>query len=293
MNQLHVESLKGINEGFVLSESELRRIVQTVSEELKKALPTVEPHFTFLLKFANGVVAETLNLEDVFNQENIGSARILKVRFEAMSGEGDNEHRIIVLFRNTDLDNDFDSIPIKYSIVGKSRDWVFIASSTIEERLNKVKRKIFDPSMSRKTRMMVLLLMLPLMLILSSMPIFLTDTHTNNTANELEIKWKKGEIKDPVEAMIFIEKSKLPTGQLAEEYKPILIIGCFIFIILLGFFFIRKYYPIFNFCWGDYLGVYEKIESQRKTLIWVIIIGLIVSVAGSIIANAIGGIKIF
>ena len=119
--------------------------------------------------------------------------------------------------------------------------------------------------------------------------------NTNKAAIELEQKWKKGEIKDAVEAIIYLEKAKHPLVSTSpfREHKVTLIVVGLILILLSAFILVLKYYPIFNFCWGDYLNQFEKIEGQRKIIIWVIIFGLIISVVGGIIANAIGGIKIF
>ncbi|HEY4426037.1 MAG TPA: hypothetical protein VGN10_17635 [Pyrinomonadaceae bacterium] len=45
------------------------------------------------------------------------------------------------------------------------------------------------------------------------------------------------------------------------------------------------YYPTFNFAWGDYLEIFRRKESVRKFIVVVILVGVIVSFIGGVLAN--------
>jgi uncharacterized membrane protein YozB (DUF420 family) len=64
-----------------------------------------------------------------------------------------------------------------------------------------------------------------------------------------------------------------------------MIIGSFIILSIFLIIYLYKLYPVYNFCWGDYLDVFNKKENARKTFNTVIIIGLIISIIGGLIAN--------
>ena len=53
---------------------------------------------------------------------------------------------------------------------------------------------------------------------------------------------------------------------------------------LIGAFFVR-FYPVFNFCWGDYTQEFQRKEGVRKFVLIVVILGLVVSFVGGILAN--------
>lgn len=53
-------------------------------------------------------------------------------------------------------------------------------------------------------------------------------------------------------------------------------------------FFFLKYYLVYNFRWGEYLEKFNKWESFRKTVFIVVVIGIVVSTIGGIIANYTG-----
>jgi hypothetical protein len=86
-----------------------------------------------------------------------------------------------------------------------------------------------------------------------------------------------------------LEKLRAETKNLVPTEPTVLSILLFSFIALIVAYtvdrFITIYYPAFNFCWGDYAEEFRKKESVRRFLLVVVLIGVIVSFIGGILAN--------
>ncbi|HYT40832.1 MAG TPA: hypothetical protein VEP90_00670, partial [Methylomirabilota bacterium] len=78
----------------------------------------------------------------------------------------------------------------------------------------------------------------------------------------------------------FIKVAAIPAGVLIASVV-------FLVLLLTGFFAIIYFFPPYNFCWGDYLTTFQKKQSTGKYILTVVIFGLVLSVAGSIIATLI------
>jgi hypothetical protein len=135
---IQVESRKTFRHGFVLTEAELRRIVDNVSEQFQKL--GQNPNITYTLTYRNGVVADTALLEDVLSQENSGSGQIVKLRVACESGAPPNTTVVVLEFINADAEDEPGYISMRFLIRGQSRDWVFVTSTMIEERITKIRR---------------------------------------------------------------------------------------------------------------------------------------------------------
>lgn len=59
----------------------------------------------------------------------------------------------------------------------------------------------------------------------------------------------------------------------------------FIVICLLGYWFVKKMFPPYNFIWGDYIEVYKRKKSIRNVVFVIIGLGIIISAVGSLIAS--------
>ena len=75
MKNIKVESSKNYYHGFVLNEQELRRIVQTCEEQFVKIKSDGQCFSKYEVRFENGVVAETISLDSIFNLENSGNIK--------------------------------------------------------------------------------------------------------------------------------------------------------------------------------------------------------------------------
>ncbi len=241
----------------------------------------------YTIKFENGVVATYDSLDDIFSLENSGSGLIVRFELECILDKKDDFHKISLKFRKIDSNNESESIPIKYEIFGKSRDWVFITGSMIDERILKIKRKSFLFLKGNNSKLYTSLLIPFSLLITLFAQVYSLKSDKNTYLSELKNQWLAGKIKDPIDFIIQLEekKSQIDLPMSMFLYTGLIIVALIVLPILAMIY--LKLYPKYNFCWGDYLINYEKIESRRKFINIVIILGLIISIIGSLIATKI------
>jgi hypothetical protein len=287
METISVEPSKTYRFGFILTEQELRRLIGVISDQLIKIIPDAKVIQSYSIKYQNGAIAETSSIDHVLAQENSGSAQIVRLKINATA---ENSAAIIAVeFINADKEEESGLISIKQKISGKSRDWVFVTSSLVQERLTKIKR--FAPNQMAKSKFLAALLF-PVFILLTLLFTAFLSGNRAEYIDKIEALWKKGTLKDPIEAIILFERNRSNFDRYAVV-KPIIypIIVMAVFVLIYAFFY--KYYPVYNFCWGDYLQLFEKTESKRKFWLIVILVGLLISVLGSLIANSIGVMKLF
>lgn len=286
MNNLNVESKQSFTFGFVLTEQELRRTIDLCIEQLKKENSTPTIHQKFTIKFTNGALGETENLDLVFSEENSGSSKIIALDLEFFDNLG---RKITVIFSDIDSNGVNIENSVKYSVKGDSRDWVFVTSSQLEERLKKARRFSFNTS--KKKYSYFLTLLGPIFILFSMLVNLLLGSNTKEKLFQgIKDDWLAKKLTDPIDAMIRIAEANAPMESLSSlKYSFIILVIIFI-IILLIFLYFKILYPIYNFCWGDYLETFNRKEAARKTVNTVIIFGLIISITGGLIANWFGKI---
>ncbi|MEQ9378145.1 MAG: hypothetical protein RIG68_23345 [Imperialibacter sp.] len=286
MNQLYVQANKSFNHGFILTESELRRFNDLIREQIKKINPEPKLEFNYFIQFQNGVVAETDKIDSVLEQENEGSKQINSLE---ILGKDEVENTISVEFFNKDSDNIQSDYSIKYKIRSTDRDWVFVTSSQLEERIQKIKRSNFSLKGSKSTSRLFTLI-IPLIVTLVLMFTTLGSvTKRDDYLPEIKTMYEQGKIKNTDELIFLLEEAK--NRQISElnildifYYPGIILIGL-VLLLMAMYLYTWKLYPLYNFCWGDYLEAFKKKETARKTFNTVVIIGLVVSVLGGVIAN--------
>jgi|GEM_PF-3548695 len=286
MNQLYVEANKSYKQGFILTEQELRRFNELIREQIKKINPQANIAFNFQVKFQSGIVAETQDLEYILDLENEASKKLITL---IASGKDEKSNLISFDFYNIDSDSVDSKYSIKYNIRSSDRDWVFVTSSLIEERISKIKRFSFassSPIISKSAAML-----LPLLIVFAiSLTMITTLTKNADYVKDIKANYEKGLIKNTNDLILQLEQKRYEQTALLNHpgdlfYYPGLVIGGILILLIVIGIYIQKLYPLYNFCWGDYLEVFKKKETTRKTFNTVVIIGLIVSIIGSLIAN--------
>lgn len=126
-----------IDTGFVLCEQDFRRLTDTAREQLSKKGDAKDIISAFSVKFKNGTIYETDDIEDVLNLENGGGGliKIVEVTIQLVN----KSHKIRFKYSDPNY-TDNDAKPIVYSVYGEDRDWVFVSNSQIEERLKTTSR---------------------------------------------------------------------------------------------------------------------------------------------------------
>lgn len=287
-----VEANKRFNHGFLLTEAELRRTIELISDQFKKLEDTSEPEVEYEIKYKNGAISNTPDLDDVFHQENFGSSQIirLKLQFSAMSkGE---EISITVGYINADLDEEPGTTSIWYSISANSRDWVFVTSALLQERVEKVKRRCPNQlGSSAKRGAPARLLILPLLMLGMLFTLLIGLESNQDKVSEMLVQAREaGQIKDAVDALIIVEEAREAKRSTVggEIFKPLGFMAVAIIVLFSIYAFFLRYYLVFNFLWGDYLDEFNKREGVRKFVLVIICIGIVVSFIGGILANMTG-----
>jgi hypothetical protein len=216
---MKTEAKRAFNCGFALAEGELRRLHDLLVQQIRRA-PGGDNFQTFYeLKYRNGSVGYPGSLDDVLGQENFGSAAILRFKVEVTDGAEHPANSISIEFINADEEEGSSTDSVKYRVSGDDRDWVFVTSSQLEERVGKV--KLFSPNQLAARKNRIWLVLFPMVLIFSLL-LFLDIGPTKNrqaVAREqldaLERDWKSGALKDPVEATIQTARIELNSREVS------------------------------------------------------------------------------
>jgi hypothetical protein len=295
MEQILVESSKTYSHGFLLKEQDIRRIVNLINEQFSK-ISDEKVEFKFTLQYSNGAVANTDNVESVLKQENEGSSSIVRLDIQAKQEIEGNSASICIYFRDVERDNDSGYKPVKHLIKGQSRDWVFVTSSLIEERVSKIKRSGFSFKNIFNRYFTLIFMLLFMIAMFTSTPSITEDTNIQRTEflNEIEKKWKANEITDPIDVIIQLEKNKSSENITASNLflglfmtkSFLLIFGTTILLIIFAYFY-SKFSPRYNFYWGGYIETFDKKDNTRKIVLGLflgtIVLGIIVNLLSSFI----------
>jgi len=288
MKPIAVESKKSTKIGFILNEADLRRIVDLLKEQAKKIPEVYKTTEKFTIKYKNGVIAETESIDTVIEQENSGSGLIIRLKYELSTTTAQGDYYSSIEFINADADEDPGTTSIKYSFRGYDRDWVFVSSSLLNERIDKIKRF----ALNQYSRSLQFLMPLIFMIIFV-LPMVINDivsksySKNNSPSTQLKSMYKENKITGPIEAMICLEEMREANNEIKDKksFKPVLYGFGAVGILILFYFFLIRYYPVYNFCWGEYKDIFQKRESARGFWLVIIGIGIMVSFIGGILAN--------
>jgi hypothetical protein len=289
---MDVEAKRTFKYGFVLRETDLRRLIDTAAQQLAKVADVHIGEPSFRMKFRNGVFANASGLDEVFEQENTGSKQIIRLRYEQSATKPSSTSepsRILLEFVNADADEEPGYVSLRYQVFGHDRDWVFVTSSVLEERFEKMKRFALNQVGTRGWGRLVFLFIFSLFPLGIYFSQFAFDSARKQPtpSQKLQAAASSGQIKDALGALIFLEQQREAKEHTAEisVVKPFgyLFAGGAVLILVWAFFY--KYYPVYNFCWGEYIEEFRKKEAARRFWLVVVLIGLVLSFIGSMLAN--------
>lgn len=302
MNSLAVESKKTFRHGFILNEIELRRIVDLIREQARKLVGQAACKELFTIKFKNGVIAETDAIDTILLQENSGSALIVRLRYELLATADSGSCSCSVEFFDPRIDEDSGSTSIKFTVRANDRDWVFVTSSQLEERIERVKRRSPGPLGERVVLWPVAILVAFLTFFIINMaytganlPSYLRNDYARwlSVSAEFRDEVERRRVNDPVAAMVLLEEIREKrASQLikrffefrAEPAGAMWIYAIFAALsVVLAAVVIDRYYPLYNFCWGDYLELFQRRERMRSFWLVVVGVGLIVELIGGMV----------
>jgi hypothetical protein len=127
--KLKVDKSESYNWSIVVDEKELRRL----DEIIKNAFDDSQIKLEYNIKCSDGSLIETDNITEVVSEENSKNHQIESIGISAINKEKSKQI-------NISFGEIYFSKNVSYSISGDSRDWVYLTSSKIEERIKNIKQ---------------------------------------------------------------------------------------------------------------------------------------------------------
>lgn len=271
-----------------MTEPELRRIHQLIIEQFQRHLgSSANIKVSYEIRYRNGSISEPNSLDTIISQENIGSSAITRLKIRFTDDNNPSLYNVTLRFTNTDLEKL--EIPIFYTILGNDRDWVFIITSLLDERIKRIRRF----SINRDSILMAPIIGLPTLAVtLSLSSLILSGNSNSQELNKLKIieqNYKSGKFKNPIEALIEIEKYKLDTNNISRPTSSVAtgFLLALVLIIIVCYT-VHYCFPSYNFCWGEYVSFKKRRENIGKFIILTVILGLVLGVIGNYISARLG-----
>jgi len=279
------EANKSFTHGFVLSEQELRRIHDIMYQQMKTATtPDDEIVSSFEIKYQNGVISNPESLDEIVAQENFGSTAIRRLLMSTQAKAGEGRNTISVQFTNIDkADSDENDRPVKFKVIGNDRDWVFVTSSHLEERIGRAK----TPSLSSRFFRDISLAVMILLLLAFVFGFEISNKRALAALVMLEQEWKSGAISQIGDLILAVEKERILQQGYMNMFGGSTMLWWGVgmtFAFLLSLFgkpLLHYLFPPYHFLWGDYVKFYESRKGMRNLILVVIMLGIVVSVVAN------------
>ena len=286
------EAIRKYKSGFELNEQELRRLHDVADQQIKRALSNAEYETLYAVKFQNGATSEFNLIDEVFEGENWGSSatRLVALRFREMAQSP--KTKIEIYFADPSACDGRESIT--YRVEGQDRDWVFVASSQISERISRVERQNFASALSARYFPLVFVLGNLLGLILFSC--FAANPPglraRANSIHRVREQWAAGRLHDGVDAILQIEDAAAAGEASLALARPVLALVAATLGVPIAFATVltalRYLYPPYNFVWGEYQREYDKLRGRRRFLSVGLILTLLLSIIGNVLTKKLG-----
>ncbi|MCD5360310.1 hypothetical protein [Chromobacterium aquaticum] len=269
--------------GFVLSEQELRRIAQTATEHILKTTAQIDVDFTACAHLSNGATTESSSIDDLVALENDGSKAIESVRLEWKCKSAPERFHVLLIFQNAAKNRkNWDSISL--SIESDSRDWAFVASSELEERIKRTKIMAWDAILNGKWSTLALLLFSTITM-LTIMSFFGTGRDSHILLQE---QYQAGKLKNAIEAIIALERIKNQQS-LANLLTPMVLAMIAPYLLFFLFGKLSPWLaPSYNFCWGDYVARFDRKRQIRNFVLSAIFLALLISIVANFVSKKLG-----
>jgi hypothetical protein len=286
---MRTEAFKSYKQGFSLDEQELRRLYGDALNYIEKKVQRENIQQSFEIKFENGAIAKPSKIDEVLSQENVGTKAIKRLSI-ILSDRADDiryaNYGIAISF--DDVHNHASENPITLSVIGDERDWVFVTTSELEERIARTSSMRVD----KKGILSVLLLLATLALIVSMWQ--LLGNENKRFFDGLREQHKAGQLTDPIDAMIRIgERQQELTSGSRMRWPLMLSFGLLLLVSGARLIenriasFLNYVFPSYIFYWGSAVAYHERRRKYLNIIFVVIILAGLVGVVSSLIANGI------
>lgn len=282
---MKTENQRSYNTGFVLTEPELRRIHQLIIEQFQRHLgSTANIKVSYEIRYSNGSISEPNSLDTIIAQENIGSSAITRLGIRFTDDNNPFLYDVTLRFINLDLEK-YGSKSISYTVIGNDRDWVFIVTSLLDERIKRIKRfRIYTTD--NFISFFFAIFFSSFLLTIVTLPD--SKSQELNKLKLIEQNYKNGKFKNPIEALIEIEKYKIDANHTAMPMNSMAGVGIIGVLIIITFATVHYCFPSYNFCWGEYVFFKKRRENIGKFIIVTVILGLLLGVITNYISARLG-----
>ncbi len=196
---------------------------------------------------------------------------------------------------------------VNYKIFGNDRDWVFLTSSQLDERLAKIRRTSPLPAFMEGGSFPAIVVAIPFALIvaLSVLSFGGSDSTLGSTTystqlaalDQAEQAWRSGSLHDPIEALFLVyrlEAKATTERRVLLSISPAILITLSLFtvgIVAYAVFF-TYFYPVTNFLWGDYVPEFERRQNLGRYIFSGLILATVTSALGSALFAFLGWVKV-
>ena len=282
---MRTKNQRSYNTGFVLTERELRQIYHLIIEQFKKHLgSTVNIKMYYEIRYRNGSISEPNSLATIMEQENIDSFAITHLEITFTDDNNPFLYGVTLRFINLDLEK-YGSASISYTVIGNESNWVLSVTSLLDERIKRIKRfRIASPDN-------IINLLLAMMVSLFAWTVIALPNSKSSELNKLKLieqNYKNGKLKNPIEALIEIEKYKIDANYPSMPMNSMTGVGILLTLIIIVFATVHYCFPSYNFCWGEYVAYKERREILGKFILGTVILSLVIAVTANYISARLG-----
>ena len=139
---MRTELRKPFRHGFILTEQELRRIHDIMVGQMGNNRSD-EFNSVFELRYKNGIRAQKASLEEIISENNSGKEEIQELKMALVKKSRIHETQIEIEFRVPPPPPSREATQrpysIQYYVLGEERDWVYLTSSKLHDRIAIIK----------------------------------------------------------------------------------------------------------------------------------------------------------
>ncbi len=290
------EITKTFRNGFMLTDADLERIVNDVSEQFRQRFDDTPPRLAFTVRLRNGVTVSAYTLDRVLSEENLGDSQIVRLEIGWYAPRVLDPTVVSLVFKKADFEGEQGDTSIALFVRGEPRQWVSTTAAMLEERLATIKRFTPHQLTKRSVSRIASLLISPLILL----SILLGVIHPL-TANMDKIVWytytsqemwnyygTAGKLSGTISRASLESANENGVNEFISSLtstRPFWVaVAAILGLDLLLLFFLR-YYPFYNFCWGNSFRTFPRRDHARAFVLMVTAWTIVTSFFYSIVAN--------
>jgi hypothetical protein len=293
------EITKTFKNGFILTEADLERVVNDVSEQFRQRFDDTPPRLAFTVRLRNGVTVSAYALDRVLSEENLGDSQIVRLEIDWYAPRVLDPTVVSLVFKKADFESEQGDTSIALFVRGGPREWVSTTAAILEARIKATKR--FTPLQLTKRSVGRLATLLISPLIALSILLGVIQPLTANmdkllwytyTAHDMwNYEGTAGKIAGAVSRASLEAANENGVSEVISTLTSTrsfwVAVAAILGLDLVLLFFLR-YYPFYNFCWASSFRTFPRKEHARAFVVTVTAWTIVTSFFYSIVANLTG-----